>query len=121
MASAGTSAAADVRLEILYSLSAASDDGITDSQAFAASKGVPHLTIVGATKSLEAKLMVVTAAHSREVLVLTEEALGYAASGSPEFQVFNAIPAEGGITGTTARGATRLSLSRAATDSNPGV
>lgn len=30
--------------------------------------------------------------------MLTEEAEGYVAAGSPEAQAFNAVPAEGGIT-----------------------
>ena len=98
MSGAGSSASGDIRLEILRALSA-SADGIADTQAFAAAKGLNHLAVVGATKSLEAKSMVLNEPHTREVLVLTEEALGYAKSGSPEFQVLNAIPSEGGATG----------------------
>lgn len=93
--------AADLRSLILHAL-AAPPASIPDSFAFAAGNGVDHVALVGAMKSLEAKSMVLPTQLQREVLQLTEEAAGYAASGTPEFQLYAAVP-EAGISGEEPR------------------
>ena len=104
MATAGAGSSRDIRLDILRAV-AASPEGVADTMAFAASTGADHLAVVGATKSLQAKGMVLPAPHVREQLVLTAEALGYAKSGSPEVQVLNTLPVDGsGITGNRSAG-----------------
>ncbi len=95
MSGAGSSASGDVRVDILRAVGA-SPVGIPDSKAFASEHGVSHLEVVGATKSLQANFMVLAEPHLRDYLVLTAEAVLYAEHGSPEFQVLNAIPADGG-------------------------
>jgi hypothetical protein len=73
----------------------ATAEGSIDSYRFAESAGVAHGVIVGAAKSLEAEGYVVCEANSSEAFVLTAEALSYVAEGSPEVQLFRALPAEG--------------------------
>ena len=102
MSGAGSSASDDLRLDVLRALAASADGTISDTLAYAAARGVVHTALVGALSSLVAKSMVATAPATRERLVLTEEALGYAKSGSPEFQVWSSIPA-----GATATGESR--------------
>jgi hypothetical protein len=83
---------ADVRVELLRAIDAGSAD---DTLQFAAARGLDHNAVVGAAKSLEARSMLVLRPQSKESLVLTPEAVTYAASGSPEYQVCLAVPAEG--------------------------
>lgn len=99
---------------------------IEDSGEFAASINVEHNALVGVLKSLLAYEMITTEVGRHVGLFgaaprppsparsrlfhpampqdidhfrynLTEEAKGYLGVGSPEAQVFNAVPAEGGI------------------------
>lgn len=75
------------------------EDGALDSGDFAAANNWDHNAVVGVIKSLEAAEMVVTQDVSHSKYVLRPEAEGYLASGSPEAQVFAAVPP--GPEGTT--------------------
>jgi len=67
---------------------------IESSEAFAASLGVDHTRVVGVMKSLEAEGYVAATPSVSEFLVLSAEAESYIAKGSPEAQLFHALPAE---------------------------
>lgn len=66
-----------------------------DTQTFAAEHSVEHQAVVGLMKSLEADGYIVQESVSSESWQLSSEALSYVAKGSPEVQLFNAVPAEG--------------------------
>ncbi|MEW5309124.1 MAG: hypothetical protein WDW38_001033 [Sanguina aurantia] len=85
----------DIEVSILHALN---DADISDTGVFAASLGVDHLALVGFMKSLQAAEMITVTDIDHFRYVLTEEAEGYVATGSPEAQAFNAVPADGGIT-----------------------
>lgn len=68
---------------------------IEDSGNFADEFKISHDEIVNVTKSLNGYGLVIAKDIKREKWVLTKEGQVYAASGSPEFQVFSAIPPEG--------------------------
>nr|XP_043628892.1 phenylalanine--tRNA ligase alpha subunit, cytoplasmic [Erigeron canadensis] len=68
---------------------------IVDSGAFAAEQGISHDEIVNAIKSLNGFGFVVAQDIKRERWQLTEEGKTYASAGSPEFQLFTAVPPEG--------------------------
>ncbi|KAF2305920.1 hypothetical protein GH714_008872 [Hevea brasiliensis] len=70
---------------------------ISDSGEFAAERGIDHAEIVNVIKSLHGFRFVDTQDIKRETWVLTEEGKKYAAEGSPEVQLFLAVPAEGSI------------------------
>ncbi|CAI5469712.1 unnamed protein product [Closterium sp. Yama58-4] len=69
---------------------------IKDSGEWAASAGVDHGALVGTIKSLLAYEMIVAEEIEHQSWTLTDEAKGYLDTGSPEAQVFNAVP-DGGI------------------------
>lgn len=72
------------------------DGVIADSYEFAQSKNRHHANeVVPSIKSLEANNKVVTAPLSTKTWGLTEEAEGYVLKGSPEAQIWTAVPAEG--------------------------
>lgn len=70
---------------------------LADTWEWAAARGLDHQAVVGAAKSLEAEGYVASAPLTTEFWTLTPEAAGYVASGSPEAQLFAAVPAEGGL------------------------
>lgn len=76
-------------------LAALADGVVEDTWAWAATRAVDHQRIVGAVKSLEAEGYVTADATTTEILALTAEAEGYVARGSPEAQLFAALPAGG--------------------------
>lgn len=84
---------ADVEAGLLAHLN--SNAEIADSRSFAASLGVTHKELEDVIKSLSAFRIVESADISKETWVLTDEAKGYAARGSPEWHVFAAVPPEG--------------------------
>lgn len=72
------------------------DGVIADSYEFAHQKGRHHANeVVPSIKSLEANNKVVTAPISVKTWGLTEEAESYVLKGSPEAQIWAAVPAEG--------------------------
>ena len=117
------SPAADVEAGLLAHLNSTGE--VSDSRSFASSLGVSHLELEGVIKSLSAFRIVDTTVRSsssfhppntwiypptqrtdglllaipqdiiKETWVLTDEAKGYAARGSPEAQLVAAIPPEG--------------------------
>lgn len=83
----------DVEAGLLAHLSTNAE--IADSRSFASSLGVPHKELEDVIKSLAAFRIVQSADITKETWVLTDEARGYAARGSPEVQLVAAIPPEG--------------------------
>ncbi|KAI8554277.1 hypothetical protein RHMOL_Rhmol05G0085600 [Rhododendron molle] len=71
------------------------NEEITDSGQFAAERGIDHQDIANIIKSLHGFKLVDAQDIKRERWVLTEEGKTYAAAGSPEVQVFLAVPPEG--------------------------
>ncbi|KAK3024772.1 hypothetical protein RJ639_044933 [Escallonia herrerae] len=71
------------------------NEEITDSGQFADERGLSHDEIVNVIKSLNGFRLVDAQDIKKEKWVLTEEGATYAATGSPEFQLFLAIPEEG--------------------------
>lgn len=69
--------------------------GVVNTGAFAAEQGVEHAAVVGVLKSLEADGYLASEVKSAESHRLSAEALRYLETGSPEVQVFNAVPADG--------------------------
>ncbi|KAJ8767223.1 hypothetical protein K2173_013620 [Erythroxylum novogranatense] len=70
---------------------------ISDSGHFAAEHGIDHNEIVNVVKSLHGFRYVEAQDIKKETWVLTDEGKRYAAEGSPEVQLFLAVPPEGGI------------------------
>lgn len=68
---------------------------VPDTYEFAQQNGVAHDVVVGVMKSLLTDAFVKSDELSVSFYVLKDEAKGFLANGSPEVQVFNAIPAEG--------------------------
>uniref|UniRef100_A0A803MSE7 phenylalanine--tRNA ligase n=1 Tax=Chenopodium quinoa TaxID=63459 RepID=A0A803MSE7_CHEQI len=68
---------------------------IPDSGKFASEFGIDHDEVINVTKSLNGYGLVLAQDIKKENWVLTEEGKLYAAAGSPEMQVFSAIPPEG--------------------------
>ncbi|XP_028068871.1 phenylalanine--tRNA ligase alpha subunit, cytoplasmic-like [Camellia sinensis] len=71
------------------------NDEISDSGEFASERGIDHQELTNIIKSLHGFRFVNAQDIKRERWVLTEEGRTYAAAGSPEVQVFLAIPPEG--------------------------
>jgi phenylalanyl-tRNA synthetase alpha chain len=70
---------------------------IENSAAWAAQHKLDHNEVVGCIKSLLCDGYVVLAMHEALGWAATEEGVQYAAAGAPEAQVFNAVPAAGGM------------------------
>ncbi|KAG6761521.1 hypothetical protein POTOM_034747 [Populus tomentosa] len=70
---------------------------ISDSGQFATDHGLDHSDVVNVIKSLHGFRYVDAQDIKRETDVLTEEGEKYAEQGSPEVQLFLAVPAEGSI------------------------
>ncbi|EEF50874.1 phenylalanine--tRNA ligase alpha subunit, cytoplasmic [Ricinus communis] len=73
------------------------NEEISDSGQFAAEKGLDHTEIVNVLKSLFGFRFVDVQDIKRETWVLTDEGRKYADEGSPEVQLFLAVPPEGSI------------------------
>ncbi|CAL2278663.1 unnamed protein product [Prunus armeniaca] len=71
------------------------NDHISDSGEFAAERRIDHNEIVNVIKSLHGFKYVDAQDIKREMWVLTDEGNAYTATGSPEVQLFLAIPPEG--------------------------
>ncbi|KAL5129978.1 Phenylalanine--tRNA ligase alpha subunit, cytoplasmic [Glycine soja] len=71
------------------------NDEIRDSGEFAAECGIDHNEIVNVIKSLHGFRYVDAQDIKRETWVLTDEGKTYATVGSPEVQLFLAVPQEG--------------------------
>nr|GMC88869.1 phenylalanine--tRNA ligase alpha subunit, cytoplasmic [Ipomoea batatas] len=71
------------------------NEEILDSGKFSEEKGISHDEMVNAIKSLNGFGFVIAQDIKRERWVLTEEGKIYATAGSPEVQLFLAIPPEG--------------------------
>ncbi|XP_037444885.1 phenylalanine--tRNA ligase alpha subunit, cytoplasmic-like [Triticum dicoccoides] len=90
---AATQPSADVEGALLAHLNANGE--IPDSRSFASSLGVPHKDVEDVIKRLRAFHIIESTDITREAWVLTDEAKGYAAGGSPEVHLVAAIPPEG--------------------------
>ncbi|KAL5788579.1 hypothetical protein ACOSP7_005528 [Xanthoceras sorbifolium] len=73
------------------------NEQISDSGKFAAERGLDHNDVVNVVKSLHGFRYVDAQDIKRETWVLTDEGRKYAAEGSPEVQLFLAVPTEGSI------------------------
>ena len=83
----------DLDAQLLTELEAA---GVSlDSWTWAEQRRLDHQAVVGAIKSLEAEQYVTAAAVSLDFWQLTPEAAGYLEKGSPEAQLFHAVPDAG--------------------------
>ncbi|KAL5562983.1 hypothetical protein UlMin_032730 [Ulmus minor] len=71
------------------------NDEIQDSNQFAAERGIDHNEVVNCIKSLHGFQYIEAKEIKRENWVLTNEGEKYATTGSPEVQLFLAIPPEG--------------------------
>ena len=80
----------DLRLEVLHLLQA-NESAIDNTLAYAASKGLPHLELVGALRSLEALEMVRLFAKDVDRWRVTEEGVEYNKNGLPEVQVLEIV------------------------------
>jgi hypothetical protein len=70
---------------------------IENSATWAAQHNFDHNEVVGCIKSLMCDAYVVLTMHEALGWAATEEGMQYAAAGAPEAQVFNAVPAAGGL------------------------
>ena len=84
-----------IDLEQLILSTLASGNDIADSWVFAEEHNQDHQTLVGAIKSLLVDAYVVDAPITSSFWVLTDEGSDIAKNGSPEFQVYKAVPSEG--------------------------
>lgn len=75
----------------------ATHEEIPDSGQFATQHGLQHNDVVNVIKSLHGFLYIDAQDIKRETWVLTDEGKKYAAEGSPEVQLFLAIPSDGPI------------------------
>ncbi|KAF7127961.1 hypothetical protein RHSIM_Rhsim11G0177200 [Rhododendron simsii] len=71
------------------------NEEISDSGQFAADRGIDHQELTNIIKRLSGFRFVDAQDIKRESWILTEEGKTYAAAGSPEMQVFHAIPPPG--------------------------
>ncbi|KAL1208145.1 Phenylalanine--tRNA ligase alpha subunit, cytoplasmic [Cardamine amara subsp. amara] len=73
------------------------NEEIADSGQFSAEQNLDHNEVINVIKSLHAFLYIDAKDIKRESWVLTDEGKKYAAEGSPEVQLFLAVPVEGSI------------------------
>ncbi|CAL9228583.1 unnamed protein product [Arabidopsis halleri] len=73
------------------------NEQITDSGQFSAEFNLDHNEVVNVIKSLHAFRYIDVQDIKKETWVLTDEGKKYAAEGSPEVQLFLAVPEEGSI------------------------
>lgn len=89
-------AAEKQRVETLL-LRAVDAEGVPDSFAFAQTHALAHELVVGVMKSLLADSFVAAEELATSFFVLKDEARDFLARGSPEVQVFHALPAVEGL------------------------
>lgn len=90
-------AAEKQRVETLLLRAVDADGAVADSFAFAQAHALAHELVVGVMKSLLADAFVASEELATSFFVLKDEARGFLERGSPEVQVFHAIPAAEGI------------------------
>lgn len=95
-AKANSAPAVDLEQLILSHIS--EHDYIENTWTFAEASGIDHQVLIGALKSLLADNYVRDELITHSYWTLTAEGQSVATNGSPEMQVMNAVPAEGGIT-----------------------
>lgn len=78
---------------------------IVDTWDFAASHGLDHQVLIGVLKSLHGDGYVLDEALTTSFWTLTEEGEQTCSLGSPEFQVYNAVPEADGIDMSTLQAA----------------
>ncbi|KAG5180894.1 phenylalanine--tRNA ligase [Tribonema minus] len=83
----------DLAAVVLQALSASTDSCIEDTWEFAISGGHDHAALVGALMSLQADAMTASEVRQASFWELTAEGKEVAAYGSPEYQVWKAVPA----------------------------
>uniref|UniRef100_A0AAV1U4Q3 phenylalanine--tRNA ligase n=1 Tax=Peronospora matthiolae TaxID=2874970 RepID=A0AAV1U4Q3_9STRA len=88
-------AADKVRAEALLLQTLHAQDTIADTYDFALANDLSHELVVGVMKSLLVDAFVVDVARATSFYVLKPEAALFLANGSPEIQVYHAIPEEG--------------------------
>jgi phenylalanyl-tRNA synthetase alpha chain len=82
---------ADTEQLVLDALASASE--INDTYDFASAHGLDHQALIGVIKSLHGDGYVLDEPRTTSFWTLTEEGEETRIKGSPEFQVFNAVPA----------------------------
>uniref|UniRef100_M4BIJ8 phenylalanine--tRNA ligase n=1 Tax=Hyaloperonospora arabidopsidis (strain Emoy2) TaxID=559515 RepID=M4BIJ8_HYAAE len=88
-------AADKVRAEALLLQTLHAQDTIADTYDFALANNLSHELVVGVMKSLLVDAFVVDTARATSFYVLKPEATLFLANGSPEIQVYHAIPEDG--------------------------
>ncbi|GMF23890.1 unnamed protein product [Phytophthora fragariaefolia] len=83
------------RAEALLLAAVGADGRVADTFEFAQAHALPHELVVGVMKSLLVDAFVAETERATSFYVLKDEARQFLAHGSPEVQVFRAIPAEG--------------------------
>ncbi|KAG6969921.1 hypothetical protein JG688_00005102 [Phytophthora aleatoria] len=83
------------RAEALLLQTIGSEGSVADTYEFSLANGLSHELVVGVMKSLLVDAFVADTERSTSFYVLKDEAKSFLAQGSPEIQVFRAIPAEG--------------------------
>lgn len=91
-----------VEAQLLQAVNA--ESAVQDSYEYALQHALSHELVVGVMKSLLADAFVVSEELSTSFYVLKDEALSFLSKGSPEVQVFHAIPADEGIDRATLEG-----------------
>lgn len=92
-----TETAEKQRVEKLLLQSVHDHGSVKDTFDFATTHNLSHDLVVGVMKSLWTEAYVAIDEISTSFYVLKDEALGFLKNGSPEVQLFNAIPVDGGI------------------------
>ncbi|KAE9006731.1 Phenylalanine--tRNA ligase alpha subunit [Phytophthora rubi] len=83
------------RAEALLLAAIGADGCVADTYEFALASGLSHELVVGVMKSLLVDAFVADAERATSFYVLKDEARQFLERGSPEIQVFHAIPADG--------------------------
>ncbi|CAH0473717.1 unnamed protein product [Peronospora belbahrii] len=83
------------RIESLLLQTIDGQGSVSDTYEFSRLNDVSHELIVGVMKSLLVDAFVIEMEHSTSFYVLKDEAKLFLTNGSPEIQVFNAIPVHG--------------------------
>jgi phenylalanyl-tRNA synthetase alpha chain len=83
------------RAEALLLQTIGQDGSVSDTYEFSLANGLSHELVVGVMKSLLVDAFVADSDRSTSFYVLKDEAKSFLANGSPEIQVFHAIPADG--------------------------
>ncbi|CAH0490689.1 unnamed protein product [Peronospora farinosa] len=99
-----------IRAESLLLQTIENEGSVVDTYAFSLSNGLSHELVVGVMKSLLVDAFVVDTEHSTSFYVLKDEAKVILKSGSPEIQVYHAIPVTEGIDRHSLETAVRASI-----------